>query len=127
MIRFQVDDFLEDLAERLKFVSDSNRPTDEQFEEFFHIFAPVVPTHAPPKKASKKERRIKMKPWLTQGLLRSIQQKNKLFSRLHNNRNEQLFNEYNKYRNILNRAIERGKRNYYNERVKSNKNDPNQP
>ena len=69
---------------------------------------------------------MKMKPWLTQGLIRSIQRKNNLFARFHKNRDEQLFKEYKKYRNILNRTIERAKRNYYNERVALNKNDPNQ-
>ena len=127
MIGFQIEGFLEDLNERLKFVTDSNKDSvDKQFQEFIHIFASVVSTHAPLKKASRKERKIKIKPWLTQGLIRSIHQKNRLFSRSHKNRDEQLFNEYKKYRNVLNRTIERAKRNYYNQRVALNKNNPNQ-
>ena len=52
-------------------------------------------------------------PWLTQGLLRSIQQKNELFSRSHKN---SFSMNIKSIEIILNWAIERAKRNYYNEK-----------
>ena len=42
-------------------------------------FSPIANKHALPEKKSRKEIKLKTKPWITEGILKSIQTKNKLF------------------------------------------------
>ena len=74
----------------------------------------MVDLFAPKRNATRKEKKLKLKPWLTPGLLKSIQTKNKMPKRLHKNSdNLALTKKYKAYRNALNRLLRLAKRNYY--------------
>ena len=68
---------------------------------------------------TRKEKRLKKKPWLTRDLLKSIKVKNKMFKTLHtrvlrNNRRELIVEVeqcFEKYRNALTRLISEAKKN----------------
>ena len=60
-----------------------------------------------------KRKQLLAKPWLTRGLLKSINHNNNLFEKLYKNYNEKLLENYKKYRNLLNRAINTTKEHYY--------------
>ena len=45
---------------------------DKSFETFFTTIKSITNRHAPLKKMSLKERKLKLKPWLTKGILTSI-------------------------------------------------------
>ena len=92
-----------------------------QFEEFVKLFTDIVNFHAPRRRATRKEKKLKSKPWLTQGLLKSIKLKNKMYKQFLMHPNNYQFDKYKKYRNVLNRAIEGAKRNYYNKIVTEEK------
>ena len=49
-----------------------------QFVQLNNTFSHVVNRHAPLRPVTRTERRIKQKPWLTKGLLNSINLKNKM-------------------------------------------------
>ena len=123
--RFQLKYFLEDLSSQMNFlhVSDSEN-VNELFDTFVDKFAKIVDNHAPLKKASRRESKLKSKPWLFPGLLNCIKQKNRMFKLLHNKFNPELREKYRKYRNTLNRAIGRAKQNYYNKLFIDNKSKP---
>ena len=69
----------------------------------------------PPKRnATRKEKKLKLKPWLTPALLKSIQTKNKMFKRLHKNSDKLVLTEkYKAYQNALNQLLRLAKGNYY--------------
>ena len=60
------------------YVTESRSPQD-QFEEFLKLFTDIVNFHAPRRRATRKEKKSKSKPWLTQGLLKPIKLKNKMY------------------------------------------------
>ena len=89
-------------------------PVNELFENFLATFAETVNQFAPKRKATRKEKKLLLKPWISRGLLKSIQTKNKLFRQLQKNRdNSILHNKYKICRNTLNRALRMAKRSYY--------------
>ena len=60
------------------------------------------------------EKKLRLKPWITNGLLKSIRNKNKMFNRLQNHHNNLALNEkYEEYRNTLNRSLRLAKQNHY--------------
>ena len=60
-----------------------------------------------------KKKKLKLKPWFTPALLKSIQTKNKIFKRLpKNSENLVLTEKYKAYQNALNRLLRLAKRNY---------------
>ena len=72
---------------------------------------------APLKKASRREKKISQKPWLTRELLNKIQTKNKLFKQLHKKFDKDNFEKYKKQRNALNREIKSAKETYYKDLI----------
>ena len=89
--RFQLECFLEDLSSQMNFlrVSDSEN-VNELFDTLVDKFAKVVNKYAPLKKASRRESKLKSKPWLFPGLLKCIKRKNGMFKLLHNKFNPEL-------------------------------------
>ena len=82
----------------------------------------VVDIHAPYHFLSRKEKKLKAKPWLSSGLLKSIRHKNVLYKKAIKSNNIENFNEYKIFRNSLNRTIHNAKQKYYNDPVNENKN-----
>lgn len=68
---------------------------------------------------------IKKNPWVTAGLLKSINIRHDLYKKSKKNpNNEDVLNEYKSYRNKLNGLINRAKINYYKMQIDQNKNSP---
>ena len=113
MKQFQHERFLEDIS---KLINDLNfkvheKSTDEKFADFLKSFVEIVNSHAPLRHATRKEKRLKAKPWQTKRLLKSIHAKNRMFKRVRQNRDrgddpssEEIV-QYKNNRNLLNRAI----------------------
>ena len=115
IIQFNLDKFLECLHLRLSPMFEVNTiPVNELADSFLETFIEVVDQFAPKRNASRKERKIRSKPWISRGLLKSIQTKNRLFKQLLRNRdNSILSSKYKTYRNTLNRLLRRAKSDYY--------------
>ena len=83
----------------------STMSINEQTKIFLNTFSNTVDKLAPFRKMTQKEKRLKRKPWLTRGILKSIKIKNKMFKNLHshilsNNPND-LVNDVNqRYKSI---------------------------
>ena len=106
---FQLDLFLDDLNLKLNKTSFEDFNVDESFENFLNIFADIVNTHAPQRKCTTKEKKLKVKPWLNKSILKSIKRINNMFKDLHKDFNQQSFDKYKAYRNALNRTIQGAK------------------
>ena len=48
---------------------------DEVFSKFYSLLTTTIDSHAPPKKLSKKQKRLKTNSWITKRLLTSIKKK----------------------------------------------------
>ena len=66
---------------------------------------------------------LRRKPWLSRALVKSIKHKNKLFKNLHKKFYHRKFDDYKKYRNILNRAIKYAKESYHKDRIETSRGD----
>ena len=75
----------------------------------------TVNKFAPLKKASRREKKLNQKPWLSRELLNLIKQKNKLFKQLQKKFDN--FENYKKQRNALNRKIMTAKETYYKDMI----------
>ena len=95
---------------------------DEQFDDFFFKLEGCVNRHAPLKKLTNKEIKLKQKPWISSIILKMITIKNKLFNRKKrqpNNENIKIL--YNIFRNRVNRELNKSKKDYYSQYFEDNK------
>lgn len=67
----------------------------------------------------KNNKTIKLKPWITQGLLKSIRQRDLLKNKLKKNYSDELKTRYKQYRNSLNNLIKKTKNDYYKNKISS--------
>ena len=63
------------------------------------------------------------KPWLTEGLKKSIKRKNKLYHRKQKSKNEEHVQLYKQYRNKLNKLLHLAEQQHYDNLLKENKNN----
>ena len=123
MLNFKTEEFLDYLHIKLGNLFENNcYSANKLFDNFISIFAEVVDLFAPKKNATRKEKKLELKPWLTPALLKSIQIKNKMFKRLHKNSDNLVLTEkYRAYRNALYRLLRLTKRNYYHSFINEHK------
>ena len=96
----------------------------DSFSDFYIKLEGSVNRHAPLKKLSLKEIKIKNKPWLSQVIVKMIKIRNKVFARKKrqpNNENHKRL--YNLLRNRVNRDIKKSKKQYYAECFADNVNN----
>ena len=95
---------------------------NELFIEFHSKLQGCVERHAPLKKLSPKEIKLKTKPWITKEISKLIKVRNKIFARKKrqpNNTNTKRL--YNLFRNKVIREIKKSKKKYYPEFFETNK------
>ena len=91
---------------------------------FLHDINCVLDKHAPLKKLSNKEYKLKSKPWLTHGILKSIRKRDKLLHQYMKEKKEDkkkiLQNKYKQYKNKITTLIRSSKSAYYKWYFKEN-------
>ena len=75
------------------------------------------------RKALRKENKLRCRPWLTHGLLKSIRIKNKMYNNLRKKPDTSQSHKYKIYRNLLNHLIKQTKVDYYHNVLNDNKNN----
>ena len=84
------------------------------FKDFYSKLEGAVNRHAPLKKLSPKEMKVKSKPWLNAEILKMIKIRNKVFNRKKRKpTNANSKHLYNLLRNCINRDIKKSKKQYY--------------
>ena len=81
--KFNGENFNDDLFSKIenfvpKFNTVTGKNINDPFEQFYSLITKTIDMHVPLKKLSRKQRRLKSKPWITKGLLISIKRKQKL-------------------------------------------------
>ena len=121
---FEVEKFLDKLTEGMELLGDIKEECiDNYTEKFIDIFHKTLNIHAPLRKQSRKETKLKNKPWLSKGILISIQQKNLLYKRALKLNDSSTWAQYKVYRNKLTHIKEYAKRLYIKNLVNDNKHD----
>ena len=83
---------------------------NHQFNDFYWRLDECVNRHAPIKKLSPGEIKLKSKPWITDNITKMIKFRNKLFARKKRQPNNNSIVElFNKFRNRINREITKSK------------------
>ena len=72
---------------------------------------------------SKRKSKLLTKPWITQGLLKSIKTKSKLYNALLRNLSSLNHVQYKQYRNTINHLLKISKCSYYDCKIESTKNN----
>ena len=88
-----------------------------QLTQIFHQhFMKTYNTHAPIKVLSKKASKTKLKPWLTQGILKSIRIKRKYLSQYNTSKNTQYLAKFKLYRRSMYKRTNQhtSRKTYYN-------------
>ena len=80
---FNSDSFNNDLQKTIngfmpKILTILENNVDDMFNVFYLLITSTIDTHAPLKKLSRKQRRLRSKPWITKGLHILIKKKQKL-------------------------------------------------
>ena len=121
---FDVEKFLDKLTEGMELLGDIKEECiDNYSEKFIDIFHKTLNIHAPLWKQNRKETKLKSKPWLSRGILKSIQQKNLLYKRALKLNDSNTWAQYKVYRNKLTHIKEYAKRLYVKNLVNDNKCD----
>ena len=96
----------------------------DSFKDFYSKLEGSVNRHAPLKKLSPRETKLKSKPWLNAEILKLIKARNKIFARKKRQpNNENLKRLYNLLRNRVNRELKKSKKQYYAEYFATNINN----
>ena len=120
---YNPDAFLADLsAVSWQSIYETTDPSTA-YSEFYNKFYNVSSKHVKIK-MSRNKTRSGRKPWLTKALLKSINTKHKLFSKMKNNPgNLQNVNAYKSYRNILTKLLKSARKSYYANKFTSSHGD----
>ena len=125
--RFNQELLLEDLKQEFStFKVKESFSINGQFDDFTDRLAKIVNTHAPLRHATREEKRLRKKPWLSRGigLLKFVAHKNKMLVVLRKNFDDSLVKRYKTYRNVLNRTVQTAKKIYYHNQLSANKKNP---
>ena len=120
--KFSEDSFRDDVS--IQNFNTAIGDVNDQFKDFFFKLDGCVERHAPLKKLTPKEIKLKQKPWITTELMKMIKIKNKLFNRKKrqpDNVNVKLL--YNIFRNRVNRELKKSKKNHYIKYLEDNNNN----
>ena len=127
-IRFQSELLGGDLLVKIM----NARDTDTGYNTFTEKYCAVLDKHAPFRKLTKKELKHRQKPWITQGIIKSISKKMSLFNKFKKlklrNRDmeaEEIHKQYKIYNDTINKLKKKSKRiynqNYFNTHSKNSK------
>ena len=107
----------------------NKKDVDFSFSKFFETFNNLLQKHAPIKKLSNKDKKTMKKPWITKGILKSIEEKNRIYRKCirtkNSTKNEEMHNLFKYYRNSLNKIARLSKANHYKAFFEDNKNKLN--
>ena len=109
MSKFDSTKFREDL-QAIDLLDYPHLNTNELASLFHKHFMESYNLHAPIKILSKKASKTKLKPWLTKGILKSINVKRSLLKKYDRSKNNSFLTKYRQYRHLLKKLIKKVRR-----------------
>ena len=114
---FDRENFILDLLEVDWTEASTNTDVNKSLEHLLNKIEVLLDKYAPLTKMTNKEFKLKLKPWLTKGILKSIKIQHKTFGKFIKSKNpivkEQLQTLYKQYRNSIVNLTRISKKNYY--------------
>ena len=111
---FDGDNFLSELNSDIVQANILNsNSTNDKYNIFHDHLLTTLNKHIPIKLLSKKELKLKLKPWLTSGILTSVKRKNYFYKKFVKSQNPFWYSKYKTYRDKLNHLIRTSKNTYY--------------
>ena len=105
----------------------NNKDVNYSMNTFCDIISSLLDRYAPYKKQTLKNQTNKLKPWLTSGIITSINKKHSIYKKLikakSTEKKDSLSQTYKSYRNMLTHLSRKSKINYYKNYFKENKNN----
>ena len=93
------------------------------FDSFHQKISNVINNHFPIRRLTRREIKIRAKPWITKGLKVSIAIKNRLYKSYIKSKNDHYFSKYKTYRNKLKHLLLLSKKSYYDNYFIKNQNN----
>ena len=90
------------------------------FQSFYSKISEIVDKHAPVRQLTRKEVKSLAKPWVTEGIKKSIKLKQKLYQNYLKSGSSYYLTKYRYYRNRISFLIKQSKQNYYYDYFKLN-------
>ena len=115
MDRFDIEAFNESLF-NFPQITSSTPDLDKQFSELQTHISDCINKHAPLRKRTKKEKKFTAKPWISDCIQISIDNKNNLYQYLQKHDNAELKRKYNKMKKTLKKTLIAAETNYYEHR-----------
>ena len=123
MKSFSEETFTQDLFIALDNISVENSDNvDDLFLQFTKTFINTIDKNAPYRELTRREQKIKQKPWITQKIRKAILKKNKLYKKSIKSKNPTDQHAYKTFSNSLNSLKKQSKKKYYDQLVKNSKN-----
>lgn len=94
---------------------------ETSYNKFHNKVTDLLNIHCPVTKTKLHKRNIPKKPWVTKGLIKSIQTKDKLYKKYINKPTPNNKLKYTKYRNHLNQLLRYSKKNYISSEIEMHK------
>ena len=94
-----------------KFFNSEN--ASNKYDIFYEHLNSTIDKHAPLRYLTKNEMAIKSKPWLTKGILKSINTRIKYYKKCTSTKDVKWYETYKVYRDKINHLIRKSKNNYY--------------
>ena len=121
---YDVNKFQEDLAVFNWETVYNSKEVNTAYVVFCSSFSNICNKHAPLVTKNLGKRKAAQKPWISQGIMKSIRLKHRMYSKvIKSNHRQDLVDKYKKYRNVLTNILKNAKRNYYCDLLQNNMND----
>ena len=101
----------------INIINVNENDTNDSFNSFFKKFNYILDKHIPLQKMSNKNFKRRFKPWITQGILKSLKKRSDLHSRYLRAKDPGnkllIYNRFKIYRNMLVKLIRKSKQNHF--------------
>ena len=116
---FVAKDFLSDLYLNLELDKSESSKSNANYlcDTFINTFEKTLNQYNPFFKSTRKEQKLNKKPWLSKGIVKFIQTRNKLYKMTLSNNSSEILHEYRLYRNKLTHIKEQAKKLYHRNQV----------
>ena len=117
--------YKKDLEELKRLDILKHKTVNEMLNTFHEKLLEIIDKNAPFRTLSKREKKLREKPWITKGILQSIRIKNNLYNRYIRKQDQFWYHRYKIYRSKVNMLISKSKkrylRSYFQENSKNSK------
>ena len=101
MKNFDQEKYIQDIKELVNLNSHKFKDVNNMSDVFQNKLIEIIDNNAPYIILSKKQSKLRNKPWITSSILKSIKNKNLYYQKLMKAKNKFWFDRYRHYRNIL--------------------------